>query len=409
VCLAGAVFAQIAQQLKDGEFEPYNSAINDLNAGAFSKALDDLDVWKDKFPASDLSDTRIALYVQTYSGLKQPEKALDAAQPLLTKDLKAAFAGPDGQAMIIRLLYNATGAISHAANPTPSQLASGETAARELMAYDDPLPGVPADKWAEARADMKDKAAAALLYIDMLPGIQAMAKRPPDCPAAEAAYLTALKAHPDQATISYELGRALNCQAEVPQAIYEFERAAVTHPSLGEKVRAFADGAYIKFHGSDEGLADLKGQVRQSPLPPDGFTIKTAAEIAAERQAEFDKAHPELAVWRSIRDSLTGDNAARFFDSQLKDAELPKLKGTLVESKPACRPRELFIAIEGARPQVLLKLAKPLTGKPELGGEIEWEGSVGVSFAPQPFQLTLDADAGKIEGLKLTPCAPARR
>jgi len=406
VCLAGAVFAQ---QLKDGEFEPYDLAIKDLNAGAFTKALDDLNFWKDKFPASELSDARIAFYVQTYTGLNQPEKALDAAQSLLAKDLKAAFPGTNGQAMIIRLLYNATWAISHTASPTPEQLACGDKAARELMAYDDPLPGVAADKWAQARADMKDKAAAALLYIDMLPGIQAMAKRPPDCPVAEAAYLKALSAHPDKAAISYELGRALNCQGKVPQAIYEFERAAVTDPGLGEKVRAFADSAYTKFHGSDEGLAELKKQVKQSFLPPDGFNIKTAAEIAAEKQAEFDKDHPELTLWHTIRDSLTGDNAAQFFDSQLKDAELPKLKGTLVEAKPACRPRELSVAIEGAKAQVLLKLAKPMAGKPEPGAEIEWTRSVGASFTAQPFLLTLDADAGKIDGLRLTACAPVRR
>jgi hypothetical protein len=278
------------------------------------------------------------------------------------------------------------------------------------MAYDDPLPGVPADKWAEARADMKDKANAALLYLAMLPGIRAMAQHPPDCPAADAAYTKALAEWPDKTAISYELGRALNCETKPSAALYEFQRAAVLDPTLGnpandpKKIKSFADNAYIKFHGSDDGLEQLRAQVKQSPLPPPDFNVKNAEEVTILREQADAAKNPELALWKRIRESLAAPDGPQFFDRELKDAAVPQLKGTVIEAKPACRPTELFIAITGTQPEIILKLEKPLPGKPELNTEIEWEGAAQ-AFTPDPFRLTMEADADKIHGVKTTPCA----
>jgi hypothetical protein len=227
------------KQLKPGESDAYNDVVKDLSGANFARALLDLDTWRQKYPDSDFTDERSALYVQTYAGSNQPAKALDTAGDLLSKDLTAIFAGPAGQATIIRLLYNAVWAISQIASPTPAELTTGAKAAHQLMAYDQPLPGVTAEKWNEARADMRERAAAALLYIAMLPGIQAMAKQPPDCAAAESAYSKALSDYPEKAALSYELGRALNCEAKTmpdkqAPAVYEFLRAATIDPTLGQ-------------------------------------------------------------------------------------------------------------------------------------------------------------------------------
>ncbi|MEI9974226.1 MAG: hypothetical protein WDO73_20550 [Ignavibacteriota bacterium] len=40
---------------------------------------------------------------------------------------------------------------------------------------------------------MKEQASAALLYIAMQPGVQAMAKQPPDCTSAAAAFARAVR------------------------------------------------------------------------------------------------------------------------------------------------------------------------------------------------------------------------
>jgi len=408
------------KKLKEGEYDPYNEVVKDINATNFAKALTDLDAWNQKFPDSDYQDDRRAFYVQAYAATNQPAKALDSAAGLLARDLDAVFPAPAGKATIIRLLYNVVFAISHDPHPTPEALATGEKAAHLLMAFDQPIPGVSAADWEKARASMKEQASAALLYIAMQPGVEAMAKQPPDCAAAEAAYTSALAHYPDKTVLSYELGRALNCESKthpekISAAIYEFERAAVVDPTLGDpkadpkKVTGFADQAYIKIHGSDEGLDQLKQTVRQSPLPPEGFKIPTATEIAQLKEAEFEKSNPQLALWMKIKGALVDTNGEQYFIDQLKDSQVPQLRGELVSVDRACHPKELTVAVplpdaqQHLQPEIRLVLDKPLMGKPELNQEFHWEG-VPMAFTKDPFLLTMEAVTAKIEGLKETPC-----
>jgi len=426
VIAASCLFAApLEKQLKPGESELYNDVIKDLGAANAAKALADLDTWQQKLPDSDYKDERSALYVQTYAMSNQPAKALDAAGELLAKDLSAAFTGPEGQAVILRLLYNSVWAIPQLPRPTPSQLAAGAKAAHRLMDYAQPLPGVDASKWAEARKDMQSKATAALLYIAILPGIQAMAKQPSDCALAESVYSKALTDYPEKSALSYELGRVLNCEAKTvpekqPLAIYEFLRAATIDPTLGDerndkkKIHAFADNAYLKFHGSDEGLERLRQQVRQSPLPPEDFKIATAADVEEAKAAQFEKDHPQLALWLKIKGVLSADDGAQYFESQMKDAAVPQLAGVLTEAKPACHAKELLVAVplpDAPRllhAEIRLKLDKPLAGKPEPNAEFQWEG-VPSAFTRDPFLLTMDADTSKLQGLNLTPCTAPKR
>jgi hypothetical protein len=408
------------KKLKQGEYDVYNEVVKDINTTNFTKGLTDLSAWTQKFPESDYQDERTAFYVQAYAATNQPAKALDAASSLLSRNLATVFPGPAGQPAIIRFLYNVVWAISHDPNPTADALAAGEKAAHQLMAFEQPIPGVSAADWEKARASMKEQAAGALLYIAMQPGVQAMAKQPPDCAAADAAYARALTVYPDKSVLSYELGRALNCESKtqpekLSAAIYEFQRAAVIDPTLGDpkadpkKVPAFADSAYVKIHGSDEGLDLLKQAVRQSPLPPDGFKIKTATEIADEKRAEFEKTNPQLALWMKIKGALADTNGEQYFTEQLKDSQVPQLRGVLIEAKPACRPKELTIAVplpdtqQSLRPEIRLVLDKPLSGKPELDQEFHWEG-VPTAFTKDPFLLTMDGEVAKLEGLKTAAC-----
>ena len=422
LCLVMAAVWPLAaeKQLRPGESEIYNEVIKDLTASSLPGALTDLDAWRQKFPDSDFKDDRAALYVQTYVLSNQFDKALDAAEPLLAKDLNATFAGAQGPLTTVRLLYNVVAAISQLPNPSPAEIVTATKAAQQLVEFDRPLPGVDPGKWAEARADMRAKASGALLYMEILPGIQAMAKTPPDCHMAEEVYRRALAEYPARAALSYELGRALNCEARAnPEkqapAIYEFVRAATLDPTLGDprndrkKIEAFANNAYIRIHGSDEGLSKLREQVRESPLPPPDFTIKTADQIAQDRDEAFAREHPQSALWKNIRALLTADDGQQYFESQMKDAALPQLTGTLVEARPSCRPRELVVAMaQPGAPEITLKLEKPLAGKPAFGREFQFE-AVAEAFVKSPFMLTMTANPVKLQGLDTTPCASARK
>ena len=409
--------APAAKKYKDGEFDIYSAAAKDVGSNNFAQAIKDLDTWKQKFADTDYKVERETLYVLAYSGAGQYSNTVDAAAPLITAGVDTVFSDPkDGPGQAIRVLFTTAVAIVNIPNPTADQLAIAGKAAHQLLDYNRKPAGVSDADWDKARTtQLQPPAKAALLFIAMLPGTQAMNKTPKDCPAAEAAFTKALGDYPDQTVVSYNLARSLSCQKKVSEAIYEFERAAVLDATLGgtqkdpSQIKNYADGAYIKVHGSDEGLAQLKDQVTQAPLWPAGFHILTADEIKDKQDREFAEKNPELALWLSIKGQLTAADGQTYFDTQLKDAAVPQLKGTLVEATPACKPSTLLIALPlpNAQPvaEIALKLDAPLTGKPALDTEVKWKG-VPSAFAASPFLLTMDTEKASIEGLKVTPCTP---
>ena len=168
----------------------------------------------------------------------------------------------------------------------------------------------------------------------------------------------------------------------------------------------------MKYHGAEDGLDQLKQQSLAAPAPPPDFHILSATEVMNNKQKEFAQKYPELALWMSIKAQLTDTNGQSYFDTQLKDTAVPKLKGTLVEAKPACRSRELLVAVPlpDAKPpyttEIALKLDTPLTGKPDENLELTWTEGVPAAFTKEPFLLTVDVEKAKIEGLKTTPCTP---
>jgi len=420
--------APATKNYKDqGEYDIYNEVTKDVVGNNFTKAITDLDTWKNKYPESDYRNERSVLYVQAYAGAKQFNKAVDAAGEIINKGLDQTLNDPKtGARDQITVLFTTCQAIGAVQNPTPDEIATGEKAARQLADFNKKPEGVTDEAWATAKGQLQAAAKGALMAIAVMPGMAAMAKQPPDCPTAETAFTKALKDYPDKSFISYNLGRALNCEARAtpdkagdigPRAIYQFVRAAVVDPTLGgsangPQISKYADDAYKQFHGDTDGLDQLKQTAKASPLPPAGFTIDTATAVATKKQNEFKEKYPQLAMWLGIKSQLADAAGGKaYFDNQLKDAAVPKLKGVIIEGKPACRSKELLVAVplpdQQGTPsaEITLKLDAALNGKPE-PGEIQWEG-VPTAFTQEPFNLTMDTEKAKIEGIKTTPCAAA--
>jgi len=423
------------QAKNTAEYNLIQDVVKDIQANNSAKAVTDLDTWSKDFPESDFKDDRLYYYMQAYSKANppQPAKVLDYGSQLVAKGLKNTFNDAQGPTIVLNVLYLLTATVPTLPNPTPEQIALGDKAAHDLLDYlpmffaaDKKPAGTTDAQWAQARGQLEGVAKKSLIALAVLPGNQAMAKKPQDCPAAEQAYKKGLLVYPESSVLAYQLALSLRCQQKenpekIPQAVYEFERAAVTDPTLGgsndpKKIQDFADQAYATVHGSNEGLDQLKQMAKNSPLPPDGFTIKSSSQIAQEKQAQFEQSHPQLAIWLRIKAQLADTNGEQYFNDQLKNAAVPKLRGTLVEAKPACRPKELLVALplpddkSPPHAEITLRLDMPLAGKPELNQEFQWEG-VPMEFTKDPFMLTMDTEKGKVEGLMTTPCtaAPARR
>jgi hypothetical protein len=415
------------------EYELLNEVIKDLQTNIPAKALADLDTWIRQYPGSDYGDERLYYYMEAYSKANppQPAKVVDLGSQLVAKGLRTIFPEPrQGPTIAINVLYLLAASVPTLPNPTAEQIALGQRAAHDLIDYYLPTffaannkPANATDQaWNEARSQLDTVAKKSLIAISLIPGNQAMNKKPQDCVTAEDNFRRGLVLYPHSSVHAYQLAMALRCQQrespdKIPQAVYEFERAAVVDPTLGggadpRKIREFADTAYVMVHGSTEGLDQLKGMVKNSPLPPSGFTIKTAAQIAQENETELEKSNPQLALWMKIKGQLTDAGGERFFNDQLKDAAVPQIKGTLLGAKPECGPKELLVMVpvpdaqKSPGAEITLNLDSAVAGRLEPNQEFQWKG-VPAAFSKDPFMLTMDTERAKIEGLRTTPCAAA--
>ena len=295
IALMGAVIltgtAQFAQaqtppqkKVKDqGEYDIYNQTLKDLTNPA--ALLKDLDTWAQKYPDSDWKDDRLYYYITAYNGGNQPAKVLEVGSGLMARDLKKVFPDPKaGPQQILTVLYLMSVNLQKLPNPTPDQMAAGEKAARALQEFvptfftaaNKPA-GATDAAWNEGRTTMEKVAKDTLMYIAAKPGADALnrytaSKDMKECVTAEGSYKKALEQFPESAQFAYQLGRALRCQQtagpeKVPQALYEFARAAALDPTLGgtmdpKALNNYLESAYNTYHGSLEGLDQLKARLR---------------------------------------------------------------------------------------------------------------------------------------------------
>ena len=420
------------KKVKDqGEYDLFNQTLKD--ASNPQQQIKDLDTWTQKYPESDYKDDRLLYYLQAYNGANQPAKVLEVGGGLMARDLKSVFmkdpkAGPQ---QVLQVLYLMTANFAKLPSATPEQIATGTKAAQALKDYvgeyftaaNKPAGTSDAD-WAKTKDQVASLSNAVLMSMASRPGAEAMAKYRTDkntanCTTAEDAYKKALQQYPDSAAIAFGLGTAEVCLYKVTPdkinaGLWYLARAVAIDPTLGgtspdpKPIEGYLNSTYTQYHGPDDaGLKELKEKAKASVNPPDGFKIKSQVEIATEKEEEFKKSNPQLALWMGIKKQLADAGGEQYFEGSLKSAAVPPLKGVVVEAKPACKSKELIVALSDAtHPEVTLKLDTALTGKPETGTEIQFE-AVPMSFVKDPFMLTMDAEKAKVEGLKITPCAGA--
>jgi len=146
---------------------------------------------------------------------------------------------------------------------------------------------------------------------------------------------------------------------------------------------------------------------KTNALPPGTFAVKNVIQLAQEKadaDAAAAAANPAGALWKTIKDGLTGDGSAAFWD-QMKDTELPggangvnTFKVKIVSMKPEMRPKELVVGFENTTTgDITLKLDEALPGKMEPGSEIEIKGTAK-AYSKDPYMLTLETDKDGIKG-----------
>lgn len=212
------------------------------------------------------------------------------------------------------------------------------------------------------------------------------------------------EATPNDASLAYRIGdsydkefRAAKSEdekiAKAQMILWYFARAsALEGPgALNAQAKATADSYltrfYKSFHGSDEGLAQLKEQAKAQFNPPGDFHVKTKAEM----QPAPPPPPPEPAIPDDVTKMPFGqvmyvlakdDDKAHEVFGKLKGIGMA-LDGVIVSSTPPTAPKTIHVAVlkktqetAGAYDVVLSLAAATTALKAGKGRAIEFEGVV---------------------------------
>src|SRR5208283_1497744 len=82
--------------------------------------------------------------------------------------------------------------------------------------------------------------------------------------------------------------------------------------SRQKTISPYCKNLYAKFHGGADGYDDLLAKAKTTGVMPPDFKIVSAADLATEQAAkdkELAEKNPGLAIWLSVKPSLTGPDA----------------------------------------------------------------------------------------------------
>ena len=386
------------------EYDLYVSIGADQNP---KTRLEKLQQWEKQYPMTEWGKERRTALLTTYAALNDGKNVFDQAKQILADDPK------DFTAQYYTMLFTQP---LYGQNQSPDILDQGEKAAKGVLeSLDTPPPGVAADQWAKLRPQVEVMGHKNLGFI-------AMQRKTWD--AAESELQKALALTPNDATVDFQMGTAIASEKKVdriPAALFYFARAA-TYSGEGElpaagKTQAltYVQKQYKNFHGSDEGFNDLIAAAKANPMPPAGFSIKNANELAqasAANEEEYNKSHPSEALWANLKMALTAADGANYF-SMMKGSEVPTLKGRVIKLEPATKPKTILLAMEDksnntTTADATLKFEMPLAGKVDEGTELTFEG-VADSYTASPFMIVFNVEPEKLHGWTGKDAAPARR
>ena len=391
----GAAAQQSQKNWKDrAEYDLYNSIFSDTNP---KTRLEKLQQWEKQYPQTDYIKERRTLFLTTHFALGQAKEAVAVAKQILADEPK------NFSALYIIVQYTQALAGSP---PAADVMDQGEKAAQALLANIETVPpNFTPENWKTQRPQVEELAHTTIGWV-------AMQKK--NWQLAQDEFQKAMKIDPNSGQLAYYMGTVIAEEKDVkkmPTALFYFARAATytgpgaLTPQGQQQVMDYVKRAYKGFHGSDQDFDKSIAAAKAATAPPPDFNIKSATEIAQAEQAneeEWTKTHPQEALWRSIKEALTGPDGANYFNNNMKDTAVPTLKGKVVKLEPENKPKVIVLAMEDGKSDgrvgdATLKFEAALPGKVDAGTELTFEG-VPESYTTSPFMVVFNVDKDKLHG-----------
>lgn len=359
------------------------------------KRIQMLDQWKQKYPKTDVRQMRRELYLAAYESLGDNTRMLATAREMIGEE-PDNFVGLYWFTVLAPTAKDSNAELQGQAEKSASRLLSGLPS---HFSADKKPSWMKEDEWKNQRGGVEHLAHRTLGWTSW---------QKENYPAAEQEFTKCLQQQPDDAEIWSWLGIVLALQKEPEKRVaglWHLARASskrdkgVLPETQRRQVTSIFERAYTSYHGSAEGMDNLRNSAVAAVFPPAGFSVESGEVIAARRaEEELNRTNPELAAWLRLRKRLDSADGEAYFKDSVQSKALPKLKGTLVRFSPAKRPNELVIGLsDPAAEEIVIKLATRLPNDAEPGTVLTFEGNAD-SFNKNPFLLTVTAGPDKIEG-----------
>ncbi|HVO78923.1 MAG TPA: hypothetical protein VMT39_02800 [Candidatus Bathyarchaeia archaeon] len=392
VCtLAGAVVqhaaAQAAQKPQIKDPAEYNAYVNAVQQSEPNAKAQSIEAFVQTYPNSVMKEEALVQLMGAYQQANNASKTIDTAGRILQ-------ANPNNVRALALLAYYYR---SLAAQGGPDAAKNADLAMQYGQKGLDALPNTPKpDGMSDADFTKFHNEISAI--FEGAVGFGALQKK--DLALAQKDLRDAVD-HESQPNIAdiYPLATAdLEAKPMNPEGFWFIIKASQLAQGSGQQqILDYGRKKYIRYHGSEEGWADLVKQAQgsQGVMPPAGFTVAAAppppspAEQAAELVKSKDPKQMSFAEWQLVLSSGNAQASDTVW-SAIKDKAV-KLVANVISASPT----KLTLAgsaddIDDKKADITLTMAKPLPAKlvPAVGTLTQFQATVS-SYTPNPFMLTM--------------------
>jgi tetratricopeptide (TPR) repeat protein len=372
-------------QIKDpAEYNAYVSAVQQADPAAKAQAIE---AFLQTYPNSVMKEDALVSLMGAYQQAGNAQKTVDTANRVLQ-------ANPNNiRALALLAYYYRSLASQGGADATKNADLAMQYGQKGI----DALPNTPKpDGMSDADFTKFHNELSAI--FEGAVGFAALQKK--DLPTAQKDLRGAVE-HESQPNIAdiYPLATAdLEAKPMNPEGFWFIIKASGLAQGPGQQqILDYGRKKYNRYHGSEEGWADLVKQVQSSQgvMPPAGFTVAAAppppspAEQAADLVKSKQPKDMAFAEWQLVLSSGNQQAADTVFDA-LKDKAVK-----LVASVISASPTKLTLAgsaddIDDKKADITLTMEKAIPAKyvPQPGTQIVFQGTVS-SFAPSPFMFSM--------------------
>jgi len=379
------------------EYNAYVGAVQQQDPNA---KISGLEAFVTQYPDSVVKKDALEVLMGAYQQTQNAAKTSETAERLLQVD-------PNNMRALALLAYTARTNVQANVDPAknlPLMKQYGEKGLAALPNYTKPEGVSDADF-----QKLKDQMSA---IFNAAVGLAAYQDK--DYPNAAKSLRVAADASPTDFSLVYPLALAY-IQSNPPDflnGIWYAARASVVAPQQYQaSLEKYAKAQYVKYHGGDDGWAEVLAQAKASPAPPaGGLVIKPAPTPAEQAHTLATTKKPEemdFAEWQLVLTKGSPEDAATVWNA-IKGKSLQFQALLLKASANSLDLAASLDDIDAKKKDVELAMraeipAKLLAGLKE-GTQIQVAGTPA-SYTPDPFLITME-DGGLLKAA--TPTAPKK-